>query len=253
MDRGRPALLPRLLPVRGPRPHHHRVADDRHLLVRSLPPHHLPHHHRRRGVCQDPHRCSRPMRTIWPRGRSSGRTKPINLMDIGTIGAKHPEKAGQARQAGRVRGDQRLHREDHRRYGRRQGEDWLLLFKNETHNHPTEIEPFGGAATCIGGAIRDPLSGRRYVYRRHARHRCGRPPHARVPRPCPASCPSARSSPPPPRATAPTATRSAWPPAMVDELYHPGYAAKRMEIGAVIAAAPADQRPPRASRSPATW
>ena len=57
-------------------------------------------------------------------------------------------------------------------------EDWLLLFKNETHNHPTEIEPFGGAATCIGGAIRDPLSGRSYVYAGHARHRRGRPPHA---------------------------------------------------------------------------
>ena len=58
-------------------------------------------------------------------------------------------------------------------------EDWLLLFKNETHNHPTEIEPFGGAATCIGGAIRDPLSGRAYVYAGHARHRRGRPAAAR--------------------------------------------------------------------------
>ena len=54
-------------------------------------------------------------------------------------------------------------------------EKWLLLFKNETHNHPTEIEPFGGAATCIGGAIRDPLSGRSLCLRSHARDRSGRP------------------------------------------------------------------------------
>ncbi len=66
-------------------------------------------------------------------------------------------------QPGRIRRDQRLQRAHHGGRGRTD-EPWLLLFKNETHNHPTEIEPFGGAATCIGGAIRDPLSGRGYVY-----------------------------------------------------------------------------------------
>jgi phosphoribosylformylglycinamidine synthase len=97
------------------------------------------------------------------RPRPAGK-KPVTLMDLGTIGAPVSEKnQGPSHQAGRIRGDQRLHRED-KGHGGRQPQDWLLLFKNETHNHPTEIEPFGGAATCIGGAIRDPLSGRAYVY-----------------------------------------------------------------------------------------
>ena len=85
-------------------------------------------------------------------------------MDMATIGAKVLNKARAADRSGRIRGDQRLHGQDQRGGGRTRREDWLLLFKNETHNHPTEIEPFGGAATCIGGAIRDPLSGRGYVY-----------------------------------------------------------------------------------------
>ena len=92
-----------------------------------------------------------------------GRTKPINLMDIGTIAAKYLKKTGELRNldesdeinACTVKVKVNVEGEE---------QDWLLLFKNETHNHPTEIEPFGGAATCIGGAIRDPLSGRAYVY-----------------------------------------------------------------------------------------
>ena len=68
-------------------------------------------------------------------------------------------------------------------------QDWLFLFKNETHNHPTEIEPFGGAATCIGGAIRDPLSGRSYVYQAMRVTGAADPTVARSPRPCRASCP----------------------------------------------------------------
>ncbi|MBO5776203.1 MAG: phosphoribosylformylglycinamidine synthase, partial [Clostridia bacterium] len=91
------------------------------------------------------------------------RTKPINLMDIGTIAAKILKKQGYLNKldeseeinACTVKIKVNVDGVD---------EDWLLLFKNETHNHPTEIEPFGGAATCIGGAIRDPLSGRSYVY-----------------------------------------------------------------------------------------
>ncbi|MBO4724961.1 MAG: phosphoribosylformylglycinamidine synthase, partial [Firmicutes bacterium] len=92
-----------------------------------------------------------------------GRTKPICLMDLGTIAAKYLKKNGQLDKldeseeinACTVRVDVDVN-------GKK--EEWLLLFKNETHNHPTEIEPFGGAATCVGGAIRDPLSGRAYVY-----------------------------------------------------------------------------------------
>ena len=94
-----------------------------------------------------------------------GRTKPINLMDMGTIVAKFLKKEGKLDKldeseeinACTVKIDVDVEGKT---------EKWLLLFKNETHNHPTEIEPFGGAATCVGGAIRDPLSGRSYVYAR---------------------------------------------------------------------------------------
>ena len=117
-------------------------------------------------------------------------------------------------------------------------EPWLLLFKNETHNHPTEIEPFGGAATCIGGAIRDPLSGRGYVYQAMRVTGAG-DPLVPVRDTMPGKLPQRKL------VThgrgglfQPTATRSALPPGMVDELYHPGYVAKRMEIGAVVGAAP---------------
>ena len=89
--------------------------------------------------------------------------KPVCLMDMGTIGAKWLKKNGILKNLDeseeinactvKVKVDVNGH-----------DEDWLFLFKNETHNHPTEIEPFGGAATCIGGCIRDPLSGRSYVY-----------------------------------------------------------------------------------------
>ncbi|HJK58317.1 MAG TPA: phosphoribosylformylglycinamidine synthase, partial [Methanocorpusculum sp.] len=95
--------------------------------------------------------------------QSIGRTKPVNLMDIGTIAVKYLRSQGKLDKldeseevnACTVKITVSVDGKD---------EDWLLLFKNETHNHPTEIEPFGGAATCIGGAIRDPLSGRAYVY-----------------------------------------------------------------------------------------
>ena len=92
-----------------------------------------------------------------------GRTKPMNLMDIGTLGAKYLKAKGklpkldESEEINACTVKMEIDTEDGK-------EDWLLLFKNETHNHPTEIEPFGGAATCIGGAIRDPLSGRSYVY-----------------------------------------------------------------------------------------
>ena len=160
-------------------------------------------------------------------------------MDMATIGAKVLKKQGMLPELDESEEINACSVQDHRRDDDGKERTGCCMFKNETHNHPTEIEPFGGAATCIGGAIRDPLSGRAYVYQAMRVTGAARPPDARWRRPCPASCPSASSSPRPPPATPPTATRSAWPPAMVDELYHPGYAAKRMEIGAVIGAAPA--------------
>ena len=95
--------------------------------------------------------------------KALSRTKPINLMDIGTLGAKFLKSEGlldgldESEEINACTVKIKVNVEGVE-------EDWLLLFKNETHNHPTEIEPFGGAATCIGGAIRDPLSGRSYVY-----------------------------------------------------------------------------------------
>ena len=118
-------------------------------------------------------------------------------------------------------------------------EDWLLLFKNETHNHPTEIEPFGGAATCVGGAIRDPLSGRSYVYGAMRVTGAGNP-LAPIADTLPGKLPQRKL------VTTAAAGYSSYgnqiglATGQVDEIYHPGYVAKRMEIGAVIAAAPAE-------------
>ncbi len=118
-------------------------------------------------------------------------------------------------------------------------EDWLVMFKNETHNHPTEIEPFGGAATCLGGAIRDPLSGRVYVYqamrvtgaadpRRPVEETIsGKLPQRKITREAAAGYSS-------------YGNQIGLATGLVDEVYHENYVAKRMEIGAVVGAAPAD-------------
>ena len=172
-------------------------------------------------------------------GRESlRRTKPVNLMDMGTIAAKLLKNAGKLRKLDeseeinactvkmRVEVDGKA-------------EPWLLLFKNETHNHPTEIEPFGGAATCIGGAIRDPLSGRSYVYAA-MRVTGAADPLKPLSETLPGKLPQRKI------VTTAAAGYSSYgnqiglATGMVDELYHPGYAAKRMEIGAVIAATPAE-------------
>ena len=166
-----------------------------------------------------------------------GRTKPVNLMDIGTIVAKYLKKQGKMPHLDeseevnactvKIKVDT-----DHGK------EDWLLLFKNETHNHPTEIEPFGGAATCVGGAIRDPLSGRSYVYSAMRLTGAANPL-------TPIEETMAGKLPQRTIVTKAAAGYSSYgnqiglATGQVDELYHPGYAAKRMEIGAVIAAAPA--------------
>ena len=131
-------------------------------------------------------------------------------------------------------------------------EDWLLLFKNETHNHPTEIEPFGGAATCIGGAIRDPLSGRAYVYSGDARYGRGRPspPRSRDdPRQAAAAQDRARR-----RRTdySSYGNQIGLATGQVREIYHDGYAAKRMEIGAVDRRGSRGERAPRTPRIAAT-
>ncbi len=166
-----------------------------------------------------------------------GRTKPINLMDIATISVKYLRKHGlldkldesEEINACTVKITVDVDGKD---------EEWLLLFKNETHNHPTEIEPFGGAATCIGGAIRDPLSGRSYVYAA-MRVTGAADPLLPVAQTMDGKLPQRKI------VTTAAAGYSSYgnqiglATGLVDEIYHSGYVAKRMEIGAVVAGAPA--------------
>ena len=168
----------------------------------------------------------------------TGRTeKPRCLMDVATIGAKALKQRGVLTNldesdeinACTVKIKCDVDGED---------QDWLFLFKNETHNHPTEIEPFGGAATCIGGAIRDPLSGRSYVYQAMRVTGAG-DPLVPVSETLPGKLPQRKL------VTTAAAGYSSYgnqiglATGQVDEIYHPGYVAKRMEIGAVVGATPA--------------
>ena len=169
---------------------------------------------------------------------SIGRTKPQNLMDIATIATRVLKANGKLPKldeseeinACTVKID--VETEDG-------VEKWLLLFKNETHNHPTEIEPFGGAATCIGGAIRDPLSGRSYVYAA-MRVTGGADPLRPVEETLAGKLPQKKIVTTAANGYSSYGNQIGLATGIVDEIYHDGYAAKRMEIGAVIAAAPAE-------------
>ena len=119
-------------------------------------------------------------------------------------------------------------------------EDWLLMFKNETHNHPTEIEPFGGAATCLGGAIRDPLSGRSYVYQA-MRVTGASDPRTPIEETLPGKLPQKKITLGAAEGYSSYGNQIGLATGQVREIYHKGYLAKRMEIGAVIGAAPAAQ------------
>ncbi len=116
-------------------------------------------------------------------------------------------------------------------------QEWLINFKNETHNHPTEIEPFGGAATCLGGAIRDPLSGRTYVYQA-MRVTGAADPRASMDQTMKGKLPQKKLVREAARGYSSYGNQVGLATGYVREIYHPAYAAKRMEIGAVIAAAP---------------
>ena len=170
-------------------------------------------------------------------GEEKASKRPQTLMDIATIGAKTLKKRGllpeldesEEINACSIHVTATVNGED---------QDWLLMFKNETHNHPTEIEPFGGAATCIGGCIRDPLSGRAYV------HQAMRVTGAGDPR---KSLKDTLAGKLPQRKLCQTAAAGyssygnqiGLATGHVAELYHDGYVAKRLECGAVVAAAPA--------------
>ncbi len=170
--------------------------------------------------------------------RELGRTKPINLMDIGTLAAKYLRKTGKL---DKLDESEEINACTVKMEVEVDGnmEPWLLLFKNETHNHPTEIEPFGGAATCIGGAIRDPLSGRSYVYAA-MRVTGAADPTVPVGDTIPGKLPQRKIVQTAAAGYSSYGNQIGLATGMVNELYHPGYAAKRMEIGAVIAAAPAE-------------
>ncbi len=170
--------------------------------------------------------------------RELGVTKPVTLMDLATIAGRWFQRNGKLDNlddsaeinACTVKTEITVN-------GRR--ERWLVLFKNETHNHPTEIEPFGGAATCIGGAIRDPLSGRSFVYQamRVTGAADPRRPYSET---LPGKLPQRKL------VTTAAAGYSSYgnqiglATGLVDEIYHEGFLAKRMEIGAVIGAVPAE-------------
>ena len=116
-------------------------------------------------------------------------------------------------------------------------EEWLVFFKNETHNHPTEIEPFGGAATCLGGAIRDPLSGRGYVYQA-MRVTGAADPSVPMSDTLPGKLPQRKIVTGAAQGYSSYGNQIGLATGLVNEVYHPGYVAKRMEIGAVMGAAP---------------
>ena len=168
-----------------------------------------------------------------------GRTdKPMTLMDLATLAAKKLKADGKLPDLDEseeinacsvkikvdIDGEQ---------------EDWILMFKNETHNHPTEIEPFGGAATCLGGAIRDPLSGRSYVYQA-MRVTGAANPLVPVEDTIAGKLPQRKITVGAANGYSSYGNQIGLATGHVAEVYHPGYVAKRMEIGAVLGAAPAE-------------
>ena len=165
--------------------------------------------------------------------------RPVTLMDIATIGARHLASRGllgeldESEEINACSIRVKAQSEDGRT------EDHLLMFKNETHNHPTEIEPFGGAATCIGGAIRDPLSGRAYVYQAMRITGSG-DVHTPYDRTLPGKLPQKKIAVTSAQGYSSYGNQIGLATGLVDEVYHPGYVAKHLELGAVVAAVKAD-------------
>lgn len=165
----------------------------------------------------------------------SDKTKDICLMDMATVAVKYLKKNGKLKSldeseeinACSVKIKVKVNGQD---------EDWLLMFKNETHNHPTEIEPFGGAATCIGGAIRDPLSGRVYVYQAMRITGCGNPLTG-VEDTLAGKLPQKKLTKTAAKGYSSYGNQIGLATGYVREIYHDGYVAKRMEVGAVVGAA----------------
>ncbi|MBR4211848.1 MAG: phosphoribosylformylglycinamidine synthase [Oscillibacter sp.] len=163
--------------------------------------------------------------------------RPQTLMDIATVGAKVLKRRGLLKNLDE---SEEINACSVRVTATVDGkpEDWLLMFKNDTHNLPTEIEPFGGAATCIGGCIRDPLSGRVWVYQAMRVTGCG-DPRAPVADTLPGKLPQRKLAQTAAAGYSSYGNQIGLATGLVSELYHPGYVAKHMEIGAVVGAAPA--------------
>lgn len=160
--------------------------------------------------------------------------KPISLMDLATVCIKYFKKKGKL---DKLEESEEINactvKINIEANGKK--EEWLLLFKNETHNHPTEIEPFGGAATCIGGAIRDPLSGRAYVYGA-MRITGAANPTMPISKTLKGKLPQRKITTTAAEGYSSYGNQIGLATGIVDEIYHKGYIAKRMEIGAVIGA-----------------
>ena len=169
--------------------------------------------------------------------KSLGReNKPTTLMDIATIAARKLKADGYLKDLDE---SEEINACSVKIKVESNGkpEDWLLMFKNETHNHPTEIEPFGGAATCLGGAIRDPLSGRSYVYQA-MRVTGAADPTLPLKDTIKGKLPQRKIVTTSANGYSSYGNQIGLATGHVKEIYHPGYVAKRMEIGAVIGAAP---------------
>ena len=170
-------------------------------------------------------------------GEEKAAARPQTLMDMATIGAKVLKKRGMLPEldeseeinACSIHVNAKVNGEP---------QDWLLMFKNETHNHPTEIEPFGGAATCIGGCIRDPLSGRAYVHQAMRVTGAG-DPRVSLKDTLPGKLPQRKLCQTAAAGYSSYGNQIGLATGHVAELYHEGFVAKRLECGAVVAAAPA--------------
>lgn len=164
--------------------------------------------------------------------------KPVTLMDIATIGAKALKKQGYLKA---LDASDEINACSIKVKAKIDGkpQDYLVMFKNETHNHPTEIEPFGGAATCLGGAIRDPLSGRVYVYQAMRVTGCA-DPNTPTFDTLPGKLPQRKLTRSAAAGYSSYGNQIGLATGIVSETYHDDFVAKRMEIGAVIGAAPAE-------------
>ena len=170
-------------------------------------------------------------------GEEKAAKRPQTLMDIATIGAKTLKKRGMLPELDE---SEEINACSIHMTAKVNGEeqDWLLMFKNETHNHPTEIEPFGGAATCIGGCIRDPLSGRAYVHQAMRVTGAG-DPRKSLSETLPGKLPQRKLCTTAAAGYSSYGNQIGLATGHVAEIYHDGYVAKRLECGAVVAAAPA--------------